>query len=100
MRDKPILSSEKMLHKDYKRKGSIAKKNSGREPQGAWRQVKLIGSKPPVVKELWHRVESIESCNCEKWEAGIWGQGQFGNPPLEAVTKQRLVKTDKTLCVL
>jgi hypothetical protein len=26
------------------------KKNSGRESQGAWRQDKLIGGKPPVVK--------------------------------------------------
>jgi hypothetical protein len=25
--DKPILSSERMLHKDYGRKGSVAKKN-------------------------------------------------------------------------
>jgi hypothetical protein len=28
-----------MLHKDYDRKGSIAKKkNSGHDPPGAWRQ--------------------------------------------------------------
>jgi hypothetical protein len=26
--DKPILSSERMLHKDYDRRGSIKKKNS------------------------------------------------------------------------
>jgi hypothetical protein len=38
--------------------------------------------------------------------AGSWGQRQFGNPeeeerpPLEAATKQRLGKTEKTLCVL
>jgi hypothetical protein len=44
------LSSERMIHKDYDRKGSIAKKNSGREPQGAWRQDELMGGKPPVVK--------------------------------------------------
>jgi hypothetical protein len=25
MRDKPILSSERMLHKDYDRRGSVAK---------------------------------------------------------------------------
>jgi hypothetical protein len=31
------------------RKGSVEKK-SGREPQGAWRQVELIGGEPPVVK--------------------------------------------------
>jgi hypothetical protein len=28
------------------------KKKSGRESQGAWRQDELIGSKPPVVKQL------------------------------------------------
>jgi hypothetical protein len=39
-----------MLHKDYKRKGSAAKKNSGRDPQGAWRENELIGVKPPVLK--------------------------------------------------
>jgi hypothetical protein len=40
-----------MLHKDYDRKGSVAKiKNSGREPQEAWHQDELIGGKPPVVK--------------------------------------------------
>jgi hypothetical protein len=26
------------------------KKNSGRDPQGAWREDELIGGKPPVVK--------------------------------------------------
>jgi hypothetical protein len=42
-----------MLHKDYDCNGSVAKKkNSGREPKGAWRQDELIGGKPPVVKEL------------------------------------------------
>jgi hypothetical protein len=40
-----------MLHNDYDSKGSVAKKkNSGREPQEAWRQDELIGCKPPVVK--------------------------------------------------
>jgi hypothetical protein len=42
-----------MLHKDYNRKGSVAKKISGHEPQGAWRQYELfvlIVGKPPVVK--------------------------------------------------
>jgi hypothetical protein len=28
------------------------KKISGREPQGAWRQDKLIGDKPPAIKQL------------------------------------------------
>jgi hypothetical protein len=45
-----ILSSEKMLHKDYDGKGSVANKISGRDPQGSWRQDELIGGKPPVVK--------------------------------------------------
>jgi hypothetical protein len=37
IRDKPILSSDRMLHEDYGRKGSIVKKKiSGREPRGAW----------------------------------------------------------------
>jgi hypothetical protein len=39
-----------MLHKDYNRKHSVGKKNTGREYQVAWRQDKLIGDKPPVVK--------------------------------------------------
>jgi hypothetical protein len=40
------------------------------------------------------------------WEAGSWGRGLFWNPDegkhplLEAATKQRVVKTEKTLCVL
>jgi hypothetical protein len=51
IRDKPILSSERLLHKDYGRKSSVAKKKiSGRDSQGAWRQDELIGGKPPVVK--------------------------------------------------
>jgi hypothetical protein len=25
-------------------------------------------------------VESFKGCSCEKWEAGTWGLGQFGNP--------------------
>jgi hypothetical protein len=45
-------------------------------------------------------------CSCEKWETGSWGWGQYGNPEeeerplLEAATKQRLVKSEKTFCVL
>jgi hypothetical protein len=34
-----------MLHKDYNRKASVAKKIYGRVPQGAWRQDELIGGK-------------------------------------------------------
>jgi hypothetical protein len=47
--DKSILTSERMLHKDCDRKGSV-EKNSGRESQGAWRQDELNGGKPPVLK--------------------------------------------------
>jgi hypothetical protein len=48
--DRPILSSERMLHKDYDRKCSVEKKIAGRESQVACRQDKLIGGKLPVVK--------------------------------------------------
>jgi hypothetical protein len=45
-RDTPIFSSERMLHKNYDRKGLVVKKNdSGRESQEAGRQDKLIGGK-------------------------------------------------------
>jgi hypothetical protein len=39
-----------MLHKDYYRKGSVEKKISGREYQGAWCQDELNGGKPSIVK--------------------------------------------------
>jgi hypothetical protein len=39
-----------MLHKDYNRK--LENKINGSEAQGACRQVKVIGGKPPVVKQL------------------------------------------------
>jgi hypothetical protein len=46
-----LLSSERMSHTGYGRKGSIEKnKNSDRKHQGAWRQDELIGGKPPLVK--------------------------------------------------
>jgi hypothetical protein len=41
---------ERTSHKDYDRKGSVAKKISVREPESAWRQDEVIGRKPPVVK--------------------------------------------------
>jgi hypothetical protein len=49
MTDNPIFSSERMLHKENDGKG-LVEKISGREPQGAWRQDKLFGGKPPAVK--------------------------------------------------
>jgi hypothetical protein len=48
--DRPILSSERMLHKDYDRKCSVGKKIAGLEPQAACRQDELTGGKPPLVK--------------------------------------------------
>jgi hypothetical protein len=51
-------------------------------------------------------VVSVGGCSCEKWEAGSWDRGIFGNPKeeepsqLEAATKQRHVHFEKTLCVL
>jgi hypothetical protein len=50
IRDEPTFSSERMLHKDYYRKGSVEKENSGHDPQGVWCQDELIGGKPPVAK--------------------------------------------------
>jgi hypothetical protein len=50
IRDKPILSLERMLHKDYDVKGLAGEKKSGCDPQGAWCQEKLIGGKPLAVK--------------------------------------------------
>jgi hypothetical protein len=48
--DRPILSSERMLHKDYDRNGSLEKKINGREPEGACRPDELSGGKLQVVK--------------------------------------------------
>jgi hypothetical protein len=46
------LVREDVLNKDCDRTGSVAEKekNSGREPQEAWRQDEPIGGKLPVVK--------------------------------------------------
>jgi hypothetical protein len=46
-RDKHI-SSERMLHKDYFSKGWVGERTSIGGSQGAWRQDKLTGGKPPV----------------------------------------------------
>jgi hypothetical protein len=50
MRDKPIFSSKRMLHKDYDSKGSVEKKISCCESQGAWRRDELIDGKSAVIK--------------------------------------------------
>jgi hypothetical protein len=39
-----------MLRKEYDRNGSVVKKISGRDHQGAWRQDELIGGKEPFVR--------------------------------------------------
>jgi hypothetical protein len=47
---RPILSSERILHKEYDCKCPVEgeTKISGRESQGACRQDELIGGKPPL----------------------------------------------------
>jgi hypothetical protein len=47
--DRPVLSSERILRKDYDRKFSV-EKITDRESQSACRQDEPIGGKPPVVK--------------------------------------------------
>jgi hypothetical protein len=41
-REKPIFSSEKMLHKDYDRKGLVEKKNSSRSLKGLGAKTKWL----------------------------------------------------------
>jgi hypothetical protein len=48
--NRPILSSERLLHKDYDRKCSVEKIITCRESQGACRLDELIGGEPPVTK--------------------------------------------------
>jgi hypothetical protein len=48
IRDNQILSSERILHRDYNSKDSIEKSISSRETKMAWRQDELIGSKPQL----------------------------------------------------
>jgi hypothetical protein len=50
LNDRPILSSESILYKEYDSRCSNEKKKSGRESHGARRQDELIGGKLPVVK--------------------------------------------------
>jgi hypothetical protein len=47
--DESILSSERMLHKDYGRKSSLEKNRWSLTSSGLV-QVEFIGDKPPVVK--------------------------------------------------
>jgi hypothetical protein len=67
IRDKPILSSEWMLHKDYGCKGSVEKIICGHEPQGAWRQDEPIGGKPSVVKWLWLCQTALKGCRFQQY---------------------------------
>jgi hypothetical protein len=46
----PILSSERIFHKDYNHRGLDERKNTGGEPQVSWPQDEMIGGKLPVVK--------------------------------------------------
>jgi hypothetical protein len=48
--DRFVLSSERMLHKDYDRKCSVEKKITEGGFQGACRQDEMMGCKLPVVK--------------------------------------------------
>jgi hypothetical protein len=43
--DRPIFSSERMLHKDYNRTCSVENNIGQGRSQGAWLQVELIGRK-------------------------------------------------------
>jgi hypothetical protein len=50
MTDKPTISSERMLHKDYDRKSFSYIKGSGNEPQEARLQDEIIAGKRPAEK--------------------------------------------------
>jgi hypothetical protein len=50
IRNKHILSSGRMLYKDYDRNGSVWGKRTCRDLQGAWRQDEMIGGKTIAVK--------------------------------------------------
>jgi hypothetical protein len=52
IRGKSIFSSERMLHKNYGRKGSVGKRKFGSRGLTPRRTDELIGCKPPVVKKL------------------------------------------------
>jgi hypothetical protein len=66
------------VHKDYDHKGSVGEKVSGRDPQKAWHQDELVGGKVTLT------TSKDVSPEAEKCTA------------LEAVSKQRLVKTQQT----
>jgi hypothetical protein len=48
--DRPILSSERMLHRDLTESIQLENKITGRGSQRVCRQDEVIGGKPPVVK--------------------------------------------------
>jgi hypothetical protein len=75
IRDKPVLSSEKMLHKDYDRMGSV-EKISGRVPQGAWRHDERNGGKPPVAKN-----PDSDSDSGLRPQMGAWHQDRLVDWP-------------------
>jgi hypothetical protein len=49
IRDNPIISSDRMLHKDRDQIVQFQEEISGFEPQRDWRQDEMSGCKPPVV---------------------------------------------------
>jgi hypothetical protein len=86
--DRPILSSERMLYKDYDRKCSVEKK-SGSESQGVCRQ-ELNSGQPPVVKWLWLWLWEIEmgESGFSSWQKN-W----------EEMARKKLGCAKKTTCV-
>jgi hypothetical protein len=99
---RPILSWERMLYKDYDRRCSIEKRNSGRESQGARRQDGLIEGKPPVVKQLWltnsDRFET-ETVNLRQLKP-LWSNSDSGSDSLNdsvVVNRKGVVARDLSL---
>jgi hypothetical protein len=91
VRDKPIFSSERMLHKNYARKSSV-ENISVRESQGAWRQDELIGGKRQSCGNF--DVDFGLSSVVRRWLAGNGVSAQAEESPLlEAVTRKRLVES-------
>jgi hypothetical protein len=78
--DRPILSSERMLRKDYNLKCSV-EKNTGHESQGTCRQDELIASRKVTLTLTVSGMSGLEnrcvsvlvSCCCEKLVAEARG---------------------------
>jgi hypothetical protein len=61
-----------MLHKDYDRKGSVAKEIYGCDPKGAWRQEEPIGCKTESQSESYVTTDDM-SVSLPANKAPIWG---------------------------